>query len=205
MRHERLAVCLALVLALALAATPVHADASTDSDDGQMAGVVAAPASSAASSPTANAARGRDGFESDARAALYAVVEAAPGIHFARAAARADVETSTARYHVRVLERDGLVESEHRLGKKRLYPVSTSEDDRAVHAAVADPTTGDVLQAVEQTEPATVNAVAEALDRSESTVSEHLSRLADAGVLDRERDGNAVVARLDGAVRERLR
>jgi predicted transcriptional regulator len=204
MRRERLAVC--LVLALALAATPVDAAAPTDGDDdGRMAGVVAAPAGSTASSPTANAPRGRDGVESDARAALYEAVEAAPGIHFARAAARADVETSTARYHVRVLERDELVESDHQLGKKRLYPVSTSEDDRVVHAAVADPTTGDVLDAVEQTEPATVNAVAETLDRSESTVSEQLSRLADAGVVDRERDGNAVVARHDVAVRQRLR
>lgn len=203
MRRELLVACLALVLAVALAATPAAAASPADGD-AETAVVAAAPASNAGSVTAASTPRGRDALENDARAALYDVVEAAPGVHFARAASRAGLETSTARYHVRVLERSGLVETEHRLGKKRLYPASTSDDTRAIDAAVADPTTGAVLSAVESTEPATVTAVAEALDRSPSTVSEHLSRLADAGVVDRERDGGAVVAHLPAAAEERL-
>lgn len=215
MRRERFVACAVLVLAAALAATaPVAASPQTDAGDTQAVAVAAAPASDATPTPTVRAVRDREsgpgsaseaesGFDSDARAAIYGVVASLPGIHFARAADVADVDTSTARYHVRVLERDGVVDSEHVLGKKRLFPAERG-DDRAADAAVVDPTTGAVLAAVDRTDPATVNAVAAALDRAPSTVSEHLRRLDDAGVLDRERDGGAVVAHLSPAAERRL-
>jgi predicted transcriptional regulator len=203
MRRVPLAACAVLVLAAALAATaPVAAAPQTETGDAGAVVVAAAPASDATASQATRPQRDRE-FDSDARAAIYGVVASLPGIHFARAADAADVDTSTARYHVRVLERDGVVDSEHVLGKKRLFPAERG-DDRAADAAVVDPTTGAVLAAVDRTDPATVNAVAAALDRAPSTVSEHLRRLDDAGVLDRERDGGAVVAHLSPAAERRL-
>ncbi|WP_336036570.1 winged helix-turn-helix transcriptional regulator [Halobacterium yunchengense] len=205
MRRDRLAVCAALVLvfAAALAATgPAAASAQPDRGDAGAALVAAAPAGETTASQSVRPSRDRE-FDSEARAAIYDVVRSLPGVHFARAAEDAGLETSTARYHVRVLERDGVVDSEHVLGKKRLFP-SDRDADRAADAAAVDPTTRAVLAAVDRTDPATVNAVAAALDRAPSTVSEHLDRLDDAGVLDRERDGGSVVARLSPAAEGRL-
>lgn len=49
-----------------------------------------------------------------------------------------------------------------------------------------------VLEAVARLEPTSGSELAATLDRDPSTVSHHLSRLADAGLVKRERDGPAL-------------
>jgi predicted transcriptional regulator len=147
----------------------------------------------------------RDELDHDGRSDLYDVVADVPGIHLRRAAERANVSPSTARYHVRVLERADLLESETKWGKRRLYPAGLPTTRHSVVAATNDPTLGPVIAAVAATDPATVNALADELDRAPSTVSHHLDQLANDGLVERERDGECVLTQLSTDVTNAVR
>jgi DNA-binding transcriptional ArsR family regulator len=140
-----------------------------------------------------------DPLEHDTRQVIYGYVAENPGAHQERVADATGTPTSTVRYHVRILEEEDLVESERCMGKRRLY--LATEADRALAAALADDAARAVVETVQRHEPASTSEVADAADRAPSTVSRHLSRLEDAGVVVRERDGMAVLARLSPEAR----
>ena len=140
-----------------------------------------------------------DPLDHDARAGLYEVIGESPGTYIAQAAEQADLSVSTARYHLRVLEAEDLIRTKKQRGKRRLYQATAGDED--VAAALNDEATTAVVEAVRTNEPASVTDLAAALDRAQSTVSYHVSRLTDAGVLTRERDGEAVRIELAPAAR----
>lgn len=73
--------------------------------------------------------------------------------------------------------------------------------DSALAAAIADSGASDVLSVVEQREPTTLSAIAVELDCTASTVSYHLDRLEDDGLVTRKRDGGSVSVRLSSSTR----
>lgn len=127
------------------------------------------------------------------RAAVYAAIRESPGADLTALADAADVTESTARYHVELLREAGLVEGVELGGALRFAPAGTNADLAA--ATSAEPTRA-VLEAVATIEPASVRDVAAATDRAPSTVSHHLSGLADLGLVERTRVGEAVTTRL---------
>ena len=138
------------------------------------------------------------------RERLYHLVAETPGESIAGLTRASDVERSTVRYHVRVLERAGLVESRSLLGHHRVYPAATDDDAAVVAAALATRSTERVVRAVERLEPVGVTDLGAELDLATSTVSHHVDRLTDAGLLTRHRDGRTVAVRLASGVRENL-
>lgn len=143
-----------------------------------------------------------DPLEHEARADVYEVVHGAPGAYLSKVADRADLPLSTARHHIRVLEREDLVSGAKVRGKRRFYPAYTSGIELA--AALDDEATAAVIDAVARFGSASVSDLAEELDRDPSTVSHHLSRLAEDGIVVRERDGRAVNNRLSPEARTAL-
>lgn len=143
-----------------------------------------------------------DPLEHDVRAALYEAVEDSPGIHLSALERRTDVSLSSVRHHLRILEVESLVETERHNGKRRYFPAGTA--NRALVSALEDPAKAAVLRAVADREPASVSDLAGALDRDPSTISYHLSGLAAEDLVDRERDGRAVRARLTPGIRAAL-
>lgn len=143
-----------------------------------------------------------DPLEHDARAEVYEVVNGAPGAYLSKVADRADLPLSTARHHIRVLEREELVSGAKVRGKRRFYPAYTSGIELA--AALDDEATAAVIDAVARFGSASVSDIAAELDRDPSTVSHHLSRLAEDGIVVRERDGRAVINRLSPEARTAL-
>jgi predicted transcriptional regulator len=135
-----------------------------------------------------------DPLDHDARDRLHGTIDEAPGTHLSALCERADVSLSTARHHLRVLEGEGLVSSVKQRGKRRYYPADAS--DRELAAAMADDAAATVLETLVHTGPAPVSTLAEELDRDPSTVTHHLKRLDEDGLVVRERDGRAVVNRL---------
>jgi DNA-binding MarR family transcriptional regulator len=132
---------------------------------------------------------------------------AAPGLSLSAAADRLSAAASTVRYHVRVLEREGLLETRKVRGNRVLLPADrlagpdAGVADPALSAALEDDARRDVLVAVSRAEPASVSELAGELDRARSTVSHHLQRLAADGLVDREREGRAVLSSLTPAAR----
>lgn len=145
-----------------------------------------------------------DALDSEPRATLYETVADSPGISMTAVAERANMPLSTARYHSRVLTNEDVIDEEKIRGKRRLFPAAMGPDRRELTAAMADDATASLLAAAFHLEPVGVCELAEELDRSASTVSYHLTRLEEAGLLERERDGDCTVVRLDPAVRSAL-
>lgn len=137
---------------------------------------------------------GSDPLENEVRRRIYEAIEDRPGSYVSEIAEETDIPRSTVRYHVRVLNREGLVFDEKIRGKRRFFPAGS--DGVELTAALEDEATGAVFDAVARLAPASVSEVASSVDRTPATVSYHLSRLESAGLVERERDGNAVLNRI---------
>lgn len=139
-----------------------------------------------------------DPLEHAGRERLYECVRSTPGIHLSALSESADLPLSTARYHLRVLEHEGLVRSGKLRGKRRYFPLDVEAE--ALAAALTDEAPANVLRSLVREGPASVTSLAERLGRDPSTVSHHLDRLEADGLVERERRGRAVVSRPTPAV-----
>jgi len=134
----------------------------------------------------------------ESRERLYETVDDAPGVRLSELCDRAGVTLSTARHHLRVLEDEGLIATAKHRGKRRYF--LADDDGRELAAAMADDAAATVLETLAYTGPATVSTLAGELGRDPSTVTHHLKRLDEDGLVARERDGRAVMNSLDPAV-----
>lgn len=140
-----------------------------------------------------------DPLDHEARQKLYGAVAESPGTYVAEVAETTGISVSTARYHLRILESEHLIRTEKVRGKRRLYRGRTGDSD--VAAALNDGATAAVVEAVDRHEPVSISQLAEVLERTRSTVTYHVKRLDEAGVLIRERDGGSVRVELTQAAR----
>jgi len=135
-----------------------------------------------------------DPLEHAGRRQLYEAIRSSPGTYLAELSEETDIERETARYHLRILEFENLVSHESIRGRRRYFPVDT--EWKGLQAALNDDPTAALIDTLERHGPATVSGLADRLDRDPSTVSHHLDRLAEDGIVERERNGRAVVNRL---------
>lgn len=142
-----------------------------------------------------------DPLNHETRAALYETVERDPGVYLAELARATDTPVSTVRYHVRVLERAALVERRSRGGRSHVVP---ADADTGPLTALDGETQRTLLATLDCMEPATGADLAAELDLTKSTVSHHLSRLAEADLVAREPVGRTVENRLTDRGREAL-
>jgi DNA-binding transcriptional ArsR family regulator len=136
------------------------------------------------------------------RAELYELIAASPGTYLSELSTQADVPTSTARHHLDVLVREGVVTTSTVRGKRRYFSLDTG--DEAIAAALSDDASAAIIQCLADTGPASVSAIADDLDRDVSTVSHHLGRLAENGLVEREREGRSVYNELVPEVEDAL-
>lgn len=133
-------------------------------------------------------------LENSVRRKIHEAIQESPGIYQVELAAETQIPRSTIRYHVRILEAEKLISSEKVRGKQRYFP--RGSDDVELQGALRDDTSRSVLVAIDRLEPVSVTALASELDRTPSTISYHLTRLADTGLIEQ--------ARADGTVQNRL-
>ena len=142
-----------------------------------------------------------DPLENERRRAVYETIAAEPGRYLSQVSDDSGVALSTVRHHVRVLEDEGLVTATKVNGKRRYYLEADSEGavttpDGTVgvelHAALAEPAKCELLEALAALGPASNGRLADELECDPSTVSHHLTALADDGLIVREQDGRSV-------------
>lgn len=143
-----------------------------------------------------------DPLEHDVREKLITIVESTPGLTLAQLTRRLEQSESTIRYHTRILEEESLVEKHELFGNVRVYPVALSEREATLIAITHEDSLRPILNAIARHEPTTVSTIATDVDRASSTVSYHLTRLAEAGVIDRKRVGQMVNVSLAPAYRQ---
>lgn len=135
-------------------------------------------------------------LEHELRADIIGIVDALPGIYLARLVDRMNRPASTIRYHTRVLEREEELQRASVWGNLRLFPMEIDEEHFAYYAAIRDPASARVLRVIETHDPVTPGHLASLLDRAPSTISHHLSRFEEVGLITRYQHGESVYVEL---------
>ena len=135
-----------------------------------------------------------DPLEHEAREQLYNAICDSPGASLSEISDDAGVPLQTARYHLRILDFENLVNHESIRGRRRYYPINAQWAE--LEAALNDDSTASIIETLAADGPTSVSSLADALDRDPSTISHHLDRLADDELVEREREGRAVLNKL---------
>lgn len=147
---------------------------------------------------------GSDPLEHETRTEIDEIVTDTPGISLSDLADRIETPLSTVRYHVKVLERERYLASRKYQGHRRLYPMGAATENEELAAAMDNESTATIIESLARQGQATVGDIVDDVGTTYATVSHHLSRLADAGVVQKERDGRCTVSQLDPSARTAL-
>lgn len=132
-------------------------------------------------------------LELDSRREIYQHVAANPGVHFRGLVSALDYAQGTIQYHLRWLESHDLVTASEDGSYTRYYATGEFDDaDRAILNALRREHARRIAAHLAADGALSTADLAERLDRSPSTVSWHLSKLADAGLVMKEQDGRRV-------------
>lgn len=129
----------------------------------------------------------------ESRRAIYQHVAANPGVHFRGLLDALDYAQGTVQYHLKWLEKQGLIE-ESDDGKFTRYYAADSFDelDQAVMNALRREYARRIIAHLLTEGALTTAELSDRLEKSPSTVSWHLSKLVEAGLVDKERQGRRV-------------
>ena len=144
-----------------------------------------------------------DPLENDRRREIFETVAASPGLYLSAISEHSEIPLSTVRHHVRILEEESLLATVEVDGKRRYVPIVTDADtdldlevEAERQAVLAEPTRRRLVEELAAVGQASNGTLAEALERDPSTVSHHLSRLEEAGLVVRDRAGRSMANRL---------
>jgi len=133
-------------------------------------------------------------LELDSRRALYQHIADNPGVHFRALLDEFEYAKGTVQYQLRWLADDGLVEVADDGKFTRYYPAAEfDEADRTVMNALRRKYSRRVLAHLLADGPLSTTELGDRLEKSKSTISWHLSNLAEAGLVTKEREGRSVV------------
>jgi predicted transcriptional regulator len=136
-------------------------------------------------------------LELDSRRAIYQRIADTPGIHFRALLEELDYAQGTLQYQLRWLADEGLIEASDDGKYTRYYPEADfDEADQTVMNALRREYSRRILAHLLADGPLSTNELSDRIGKANSTVSWHLSNLADADLVTKERDGRSVVYRV---------
>ncbi|HEV8361018.1 MAG TPA: winged helix-turn-helix transcriptional regulator [Candidatus Thermoplasmatota archaeon] len=128
-----------------------------------------------------------------ARENIYRLIKAEPGIHAHEVASRLTLGWGTTVYHLKLLERNGLVVARHEGRYKRFFVTGDLHLQHQEAVAMLRNATSRAIATTVASRPGLIQKeVCEALGLSPSLASWHLQRLETAGVVRSERMGRSV-------------
>jgi len=132
-------------------------------------------------------------LELESRRRIYQVISDSPGIHFRALLDRLEYAQGTLQYHVRWLADEDLIDVSEDGDFTRYYPAGSFDpEDQAVMNALRRENARRIIAHLGADGALSTSELAERLDRSKSTVSWHLSRLGEADLVSKRRNGRSV-------------
>lgn len=122
------------------------------------------------------------------RARVRRHVRDTPGVHFNRVGRELDIATGQVQYHLRRLVADGELVVERVGGRSHYFDPSFDPWERRALAFLRRETARAIILRLHADGPTRPTTLASELGLARSTVSWHLSTLADAGVVDKSED-----------------
>ncbi|MCQ4332400.1 metalloregulator ArsR/SmtB family transcription factor [Natronomonas sp. F2-12] len=133
-------------------------------------------------------------LELDSRRAIYQRIADTPGIHFRALLEELDYAQGTLQYQLRWLADRGLIAVSDDGKYTRYYPEADfDEADQTVMNALRREYSRRILAHLLADGPFSTKELSDRIGKANSTVSWHLSNLADADLVTKERDGRSVV------------
>jgi predicted transcriptional regulator len=131
-----------------------------------------------------------DVLELETRKEIFEYVQANPGAHFSQLKRDLGMETGLVQHHLSTLEDYDVLTSEDHQGKRRLFVAEElAEEERAILSSLRYETTRHILLFLLEESTARNGAIAEELGVSPPTVSWHISRLVENGIVSEVEDG----------------
>ncbi|WP_311170550.1 winged helix-turn-helix transcriptional regulator [Halobellus ordinarius] len=133
-------------------------------------------------------------LELDSRRAIYQRITDTPGIHFRALLDELDYAQGTLQYQLRWLADEGLIDVSDDGKYTRYYPAADFDGpDQRVMNALRREYSRRILAHLLADGPLSTSELSDRIGKAQSTVSWHLSNLAEADLVTKERDGRQVV------------
>lgn len=133
-------------------------------------------------------------LELASRRAIYQRIANSPGVHFRALLDDLEYAQGTLQYHLHWLVDEGIVEASDDGKYTRYYPATEfDEGDRTVMNALRREYSRRILAHLLADGPLSTTELSDRINKAQSTVSWHLSKLAEADLVTKERDGRSVV------------
>ena len=114
------------------------------------------------------------------------LISLVPGLHLRAVQRLLGLSFSSTRYHVDALQKSGEIVRSQEGGYSRLYPNGISEADKILFSAINSATDRRILSCLVKNPRISSGEMSEQTGYAKSTISEHLSRLVEIGVVAEE-------------------
>jgi predicted transcriptional regulator len=119
----------------------------------------------------------------DIKAILLKHIEENPGIRYRELLRMADLVNGVLTYHLAALEKSDVIKVDRQSRMTRYYPVSMPDNESAVLKFVRHEPVRQIVLFILKSDICTFNEIVEHTQKAPSTVSSHLKRLKEAGII----------------------
>lgn len=137
-------------------------------------------------------------LELESRRTIYQHIADTPGIHFRALLGELGYAQGTLQYQLHWLADEGLIDVSNDGKYTRYYPAAEFDDaDQLVMNALRREYSRRILAHLLTDGPLSTTELSDRLEKARSTISWHLSKLADADLVTKDRDGQRVLYRVN--------
>lgn len=122
-------------------------------------------------------------IQTDARAMLFKNIEENPGIRYRELLRLTGLANGVLTYHLAALEKSDLVKVDRQAKMTRYYPLTVSDSESVVLKYIRHRPVREIILHILKHGICTFNEIVEHTNKAPSTVSSHLKRLKEAGIV----------------------
>jgi predicted transcriptional regulator len=114
---------------------------------------------------------------------LMKLIDAEPGVRYRELLRKTGLVNGVLTYHLSALERSSVIRVDRQSRMTRYYPVNVPENESQVLGYIRHEPVREIISFILQQDMCTFNEIVDHVKKAPSTVSSHLKRLKDAGLV----------------------